>query len=176
MLVLLDDAQWFDQPSTSALSFAARRLAHEGIVMIFAVRAGERTYAGAGLPELRLVRLDDADAGAFLTEHRPELPVEARPASLRTQRAIPSRCSSCPPRSPPDCLCPAYRSAVLRLAPSGRGPGQRAFRDQIERRPEPPRTCCVAAADDIGDVVRVLAAARAFHAAAEDLEPAERAA
>jgi predicted ATPase len=42
LAVLLDDAQWFDQPSTSALSFAARRLAHEGLVMIFAVRDGER--------------------------------------------------------------------------------------------------------------------------------------
>jgi hypothetical protein len=66
LAVLLDDAQWFDQPSTSALSFAARRLAHEGIVMIFAVRDGERGYAGDGLPELQLARLDDADAARFL--------------------------------------------------------------------------------------------------------------
>jgi predicted ATPase len=65
LAVLLDDAQWFDQPSTSALSFAARRLAHEGIVMIFAVRDGERGYAGDGLPELQLARLDDADAARF---------------------------------------------------------------------------------------------------------------
>src|SRR5207247_2166362 len=66
LVVLLDDAQWFDHPSTSALSFAARRLAHEGIVMIFAVRDGEYGYAGDGLPELRLGRLDDGDAARFL--------------------------------------------------------------------------------------------------------------
>jgi DNA-binding CsgD family transcriptional regulator len=177
LLVLLDDAQWFDQPSTSALSFAARRLAHEGIVMIFAARDGERTHAGDGLPELRLARLNDADAGAFLTEYRPELPVEARAGVIEDAAGNPLALLE----------LSATLTAGLRLpgvpvsgSPVGASPVggqvQRAFRDQIERLPETTQDLLlVAAADDIGDVVRVLAAARAFHAAAEDLEPAERA-
>jgi DNA-binding CsgD family transcriptional regulator len=182
LLVLLDDAQWFDQPSTSAVTFAARRLAHEGIVMIFAVRDGERTYAGDGLPELRLARLDEADAGAFLTEHRPELPVEARAGVIEDAAGNPLALlelsatltaglplPGVPVSGSPVGACPVGASPVG-------GQVQRAFRDQIERLPETTQSLLlVAAADDTGDVVRVFAAARAFHTTAEDLEPAERA-
>jgi DNA-binding CsgD family transcriptional regulator/tetratricopeptide (TPR) repeat protein len=40
VLVTIDDAQWVDQASLGALMFAANRLHAEGIVMMFAVRAG----------------------------------------------------------------------------------------------------------------------------------------
>src|SRR5215213_2574455 len=40
VLVTIDDAQWVDQASLEAFMFAANRLHAEGIVMMFAVRAG----------------------------------------------------------------------------------------------------------------------------------------
>ncbi len=42
LLCLVDDAQWVDQPSVDMLTFAARRLRAEGVVMLFAVRDGPR--------------------------------------------------------------------------------------------------------------------------------------
>ncbi|MET7802708.1 ATP-binding protein, partial [Streptomyces decoyicus] len=38
LLCLVDDLQWLDRPSGDALTFAARRLRDEGIVMLFATR------------------------------------------------------------------------------------------------------------------------------------------
>ncbi|HYN18245.1 MAG TPA: ATP-binding protein, partial [Actinomycetes bacterium] len=38
LVCLVDDAQWLDQPSADALSFAARRLEAEGIALLVAVR------------------------------------------------------------------------------------------------------------------------------------------
>ncbi|NGN69562.1 AAA family ATPase [Streptomyces sp. A7024] len=75
VLVLIDDAQWLDEQSTQALQFAARRLAAEGVAMVFATRDDER-YAGAGLPELALSRLRDEDALALLAGL--DVPAEAR--------------------------------------------------------------------------------------------------
>ncbi|MGI9659275.1 MAG: AAA family ATPase, partial [Gaiellaceae bacterium] len=43
LLVLVDDAQWLDAPSTEALVFAARRLGSEGVVVIVAVRSDADT-------------------------------------------------------------------------------------------------------------------------------------
>jgi hypothetical protein len=63
---LIDDAQWLDHSSMQALAFAARRLLAEPVALIFAVRepSGERELAG--LPELTVARLGDADARALL--------------------------------------------------------------------------------------------------------------
>ena len=40
MLVLVDDAQWLDEPSLEAFLFAGRRLGAEGIAMLGALRDG----------------------------------------------------------------------------------------------------------------------------------------
>lgn len=176
LLVLLDDAQWFDKPSASALSFAARRLAHDGIVMIFAVRDGERAFAGDGLPELRLTRLDDSDASTFLVERRPALPVNLRRRVIEEAAGNPLallELSGTLTTGRPSQGVPVSGALVSPTKVSGE---VRVFGDQIERLPEATQSLLlVAAADDTGDVVRVLAASRTFQANAEDLEPAERA-
>lgn len=176
LLVLLDDAQWFDTPSASALSFAARRLAHEGIVMIFAVRDGERTRAGDGLPELRLRRLDDANAARFLTERRPNLPMDARGRVIEEAEGNPLALLELSGTLAGQ----SQQATAVAGSPVGAAPVdgqvQRAFRDQIQLLPKATQSLLlVAAADDTGDLLRVLAAARAFQTTAEDLEPAERA-
>jgi DNA-binding CsgD family transcriptional regulator len=70
LLCVIDDAQWLDRPSADALTFAARRLEAEGVVLLFAARDGElRRFEGPGLAELRLTGLDPEVARALLAEH-----------------------------------------------------------------------------------------------------------
>ncbi|HEY6760256.1 MAG TPA: AAA family ATPase [Baekduia sp.] len=64
LLCIVDDAQWLDRASGQALSFAARRLLAESVVILFAARTP--TAELAGLPELPVGGLDDADARALL--------------------------------------------------------------------------------------------------------------
>ena len=69
LLCLVDDAHWLDQPSADALSFVARRLEAEGIVMLFAAREGDaRSFPGAGLAQRRLGGLGPAEAERLLVE------------------------------------------------------------------------------------------------------------
>ncbi|MDP7702044.1 LuxR family transcriptional regulator [Mycobacterium sp. TY815] len=67
LLCLVDDAQWLDGPSADTLTFAARRLQAEGVVVIFAVR-GESAFSATGLPELRLEGIDADAAARLVTE------------------------------------------------------------------------------------------------------------
>src|SRR3954454_18941054 len=64
MLCVIDDAQWLDRSSAQALAFVARRLQTESLVMLFAARTP--TAELAGLPELVVEGLDDADARMLL--------------------------------------------------------------------------------------------------------------
>ena len=41
VLVTIDDAEWVNQSSLGALTFAGNRLEAEGIVLMFAVRSGQ---------------------------------------------------------------------------------------------------------------------------------------
>jgi predicted ATPase len=72
LVCVVDDAQWLDRPSADALTFAARRLEAEGVVLLFAARDGElRRFEGQGLAELRLEGLGAAAAAALLAERVP---------------------------------------------------------------------------------------------------------
>jgi DNA-binding NarL/FixJ family response regulator len=69
VLCMMDDAQWVDPASSEALLFTARRLADEGVVILFGARDGEATYfEGRGIPELNLVGLNAEDAGRLVRE------------------------------------------------------------------------------------------------------------
>ena len=73
VLCLVDDAQWVDEASTRALTFAARRLDAEPVVALFAARDDPHDFDAAGLPELRLDGLDRSAASALL----PDTPLAA---------------------------------------------------------------------------------------------------
>jgi DNA-binding NarL/FixJ family response regulator len=63
LLCVVDDAQWVDPTSREALLFATRRLAAEGVVMLFGARDSEAQFFEArGIPELVLAGLDADDA------------------------------------------------------------------------------------------------------------------
>lgn len=69
VLCLIDDAQWLDGPTVEALTFAARRVQAEGIVMLFAARDDPlRPFPAHGLPELRLAGVDAGAAVALVAE------------------------------------------------------------------------------------------------------------
>ena len=78
VLVLVDDLQWVDRESAAALLFAARRLHHDPVAFLFAVRTGPAPTASLeGLPVLALAGLE-APRAADLLPDRPADPVVAR--------------------------------------------------------------------------------------------------
>jgi DNA-binding CsgD family transcriptional regulator len=64
LLCVVDDAQWLDRASAQVLGFVARRLMAEPVTFLFGAR--ERTPDLAGLPELEVTGLGDADARLLL--------------------------------------------------------------------------------------------------------------
>src|SRR4029453_14657685 len=66
LVCLIDNAQWLDRASAQVLGFVARRLAAEAVVMVFAIRESADGQALAGLPELTIGPLSDADARALV--------------------------------------------------------------------------------------------------------------
>src|SRR5215216_5723698 len=66
LICVVDDAQWQDRISAQTLAFVARRLLAEPVGLVFAVREPSPTQDLAGLPELVLGGLDEADAFALL--------------------------------------------------------------------------------------------------------------
>ncbi|HET6174036.1 MAG TPA: AAA family ATPase [Gaiellales bacterium] len=69
LLAIVDDAQWLDGGSRDALLFVARRLAGEGVALLFAARdGGERSFEAPGVPRLVLTGLSE-DATLELIEH-----------------------------------------------------------------------------------------------------------
>jgi len=63
LLVLVEDAQWLDRPTTEVLAFVARRLQSDPIVLLGAVREGYPSpLVEAGLPQRRLGGLAPAAA------------------------------------------------------------------------------------------------------------------
>jgi DNA-binding CsgD family transcriptional regulator len=64
LLCLVEDQQWLDRASAQVLAFVARRLGAESVGLVFAAR--EPSSALAGLPELVVRGLAEADARALL--------------------------------------------------------------------------------------------------------------
>ena len=79
LLVIADDVQWLDRPTTNVLTFVARRLESDPIVMLFAIRDGEgRALLEAGLEELCPEPLNEDDAAKLLATGAPRLASSVR--------------------------------------------------------------------------------------------------
>src|SRR5690242_6979231 len=70
-ICIIDDAQWLDRAPLQALTFAARRLLADPVVMIFASRTPGIGPDLHGIPELNLRGLAHLDARALLSEVMP---------------------------------------------------------------------------------------------------------
>jgi hypothetical protein len=70
ILMMVEDAQWLDRPTCDVLTFVARRLGSDPIVMLSAIRNGVPSpLTAAGIPELNVGGLEPAAASALLDRH-----------------------------------------------------------------------------------------------------------
>src|SRR6202044_888541 len=84
VLVVADDAHWLDQATRDALTFVARRLEFEPILLGAAIRDGYETpLREAGLPSVALGALAPPTAAALLDSRSPGLPASVRERFLR---------------------------------------------------------------------------------------------
>jgi DNA-binding CsgD family transcriptional regulator len=172
VLCLVDDAQWLDRATTDALVFVARRLAAEGVAMVFATRdAG----TAQGLADLRLGRLEREDAGRLLDAY--PLTAESRERVLVESAGNPLALAE-------------FAAAVPHGSAAGPLPvAERvaeAFQAQIEALPEGAGVMLLVAAADVSartsgrtpgsrDLAAVLTAGRELGAGLAELQEAERA-
>jgi DNA-binding CsgD family transcriptional regulator len=74
LLLLVEDAQWLDRRSSEVLGFVARRLEHEPVIVLLAVRDGVASVIDEfDIPELRIDGLDEATSRALLAQTSPGL-------------------------------------------------------------------------------------------------------
>jgi DNA-binding CsgD family transcriptional regulator len=156
LLCVVDDAQWLDRASAQALAFAARRLATESALVLFAAR--EPCADLRGLPELVVGDLAAVDARELLDS------VLWWPADDRVRDQIVAETRGNPlalvdlPRR----LSPAELAGGFRLAAALPVPGriEQEFGRRAAALPAPTRLLLVAAAaEPTGDPVLVRRAA-----------------
>jgi DNA-binding CsgD family transcriptional regulator len=158
VLVIVEDAQWLDDPSCAVLAFVARRLEVERTVMLVAIRDGhESPFDDAGLPELRLQGLDRTAAEALLDAHAPGLEPVLREHVLAEAAGNPLALVELPAglrlEELEGVLLPLPLPLTARL--------ERAFATQASDLPAATRTLLlVAAVDDGGILDEVLGATR----------------
>ncbi|MGN9845663.1 AAA family ATPase [Nonomuraea sp. H19] len=173
VLVVVDDLQWLDRASASALLFAARRLGTEPIATLFAVRNPEPTAVDTtDLPELQLGGLPTQDAARLLAERGWVLPSHLLESVLRATGGNPLALAELADLAERDHL-------IEDLAMSGTVPVsarvRRAFLRQVHALPTDCRDLLlVAAAEEIGHADTVLGAAARLDLRADGLEAANR--
>jgi DNA-binding CsgD family transcriptional regulator len=172
VLCVVDDAQWLDQPSSDAITFATRRLGAERIAVIFGAREGEsRRFESSGIPELVLDGLDDGAARGLLQDHGQEFSPSVRDRLLSEAAGNPLALLELP-------------SGLTDAQLAGEEPLPEAipltprleavFRRRIEQLPPSAQTALlIAAADNTGDLSAVLRAAAEFELGPDSLAPAE---
>jgi len=171
MVCVVDDAQWLDQASGQALAFAARHLAAAPAAVIFAVRSPADEQGLAGLPELQLRGLADADARTLL-DSMPIGPLDERVRDRIIAEA----------RGNPQALLEILRGLTPGELAGGFGlPGvapapsriQEGYQHQLALLPPATQLLLlVAAAEPAGDALLVWRAARHLGIQAEAAEPA----
>jgi DNA-binding CsgD family transcriptional regulator len=172
LVCLVDDAQWLDRESTSALSFIGRRLAAEGIALLFAVRDPTAEQDLEGLPELVLGGLGDADARSLLDAAVPGgLDDEVRERILDEANGNPLALLELPRG-----LTPAELAGGFGLpdAPELSSRIEQTFLRRVHALPaDTQRALLVAAAEDVGDAAVIAQAAGRLGVGAAGLIPAE---
>ncbi|MDP4511878.1 ATP-binding protein [Nonomuraea turcica] len=163
LLCLVDDAQWLDRASADALLFAARRLAAEGVAMLFATR--EEGFPATGLPELRPSRLPPEDAARLL---------EDRGLTPASREQVIEESAGNPLALIEFAAARRYHTIAGPMPVTDRV--LESFRSRIGQLPERTRLMMLtAAAEARGHLPTFLGAAATLGVALEDLEEAEKA-
>ncbi|HZB21615.1 MAG TPA: AAA family ATPase, partial [Blastococcus sp.] len=158
LVCLVDDAQWLDQASAQTMEFVARRLAAEPVAMVFAVRPSDREPLLLGLPELVVGGLSTADATALLESALTgALDPRVRDRIVAESHGNPLALLELPQGHSPADLAGGFG---LPDATPLAGRIEDSFRRRLEPLPATTRLLLlVAAADPVGDPVRVWGAA-----------------
>ena len=172
LLCIVDDAQWLDRPSAQALAFVARRLMADPVALVIATRA--RSDDWAGLPELPVAGLADADARTLLASViRTPLDERVRDRIIAETHGNPLALLELPRDLSPGELTVGFGGSSG-LTVSGRV--EETFRRRVEGLPdETQRLLLVAAADQLGDPSTVWRAAEQLGVSADAATPAAEA-
>lgn len=174
LLCLVDDVQWLDEASAQVLAFVARRLGAERVALVLARRD---TYDGsgdpfAGLPELHLDGLNDADAWALLAAgFRTPLDDEVRGRIVAESRGNPLALLELP-----GSLEPVQTAGGFELPDALNVPRRVEESFQLRSAGLPPETqvlLLVAAAEPTGDVALLWRAVEHLAIARQAAAPAE---
>jgi DNA-binding CsgD family transcriptional regulator len=170
LLCVVDDAQWLDRASASTLAFVARRLLAEPVVMLFAARDPGDEFAG--LPELVIEGLGDADARALLASVIPgRLDQRVADVVLAETRGNPLALLELPRGLSADQLAGGFG---LPGALSLQGRIEESFVARLEALPEGTRLILlVAAAEPTGDPGLLWRSAHRLRIIDQVLDPAE---
>jgi DNA-binding CsgD family transcriptional regulator len=173
LLCIIDDAQWLDQVSVQTLAFVARRLLAEPVALVFAARL-RGAEALAGLPELAVNGLSDAEARELLTTVIPgRIDERVRDRIVAETRGIPLALLEVPRNLSAVELAGGFGDPA-----AGRSAGQleEGFVQRIKSLPaDTQRLLLVAAAEPIGDAALFLRAAANLGIPVDALAPAEAA-
>ena len=169
VVLAIEDAHWLDRPTADVLAFVARRIESDPILMLAAARDGYPSVLGdAGLPEHRVVGLDDTSAARLLDVSAPQLPIATRIRVLREAAGNPLALLELPSvigRQEDEQLVPGGVPLTERL--------ERAFAARVSDLPEATRlVVLVAALSDADDLNEVLEASSSVAGSRLDLEDA----
>jgi DNA-binding CsgD family transcriptional regulator len=177
VVLIADDAQWLDRSSADVLTFVARRVEWDPIVVLASVRDGhDGPLVAAGLPEMRLGGLADRAAQDLLDARFPVLWPAVRKRLLAEAEGNPLALLELPTALSSsvrggEAALPRHLPLTVRL--------ERAFAVRAADLPAATRALLLAAAADDSDVLdEVMAAAGAVAGAqprVADLDPAVRA-
>jgi DNA-binding CsgD family transcriptional regulator len=172
LLGVVDDAQWLDHATSRALAFAARRIEDERVALVFAQREGTRATEIERLPELRLGPLSGADSHALL-ESALQAPLDQRVRErvLAEARGNPLSILELTLR-----ISPTELAGGFSVAGSESVSIEDLYRRRLAELPDDTQMLLlVAAAEPLGDVLLLWAAADRLGINQDALAPAEAA-
>lgn len=175
LVCLVDDAQWLDRTSAQTLAFVARRLQAESVGLVFAVREPGTEQELAGLPELLVGGLNDADAHALLESAIPgRLDERVRDRIVSETRGNPLALLELPRRFTAAELAGGFSLPDAGLLTTQIDQIEQSFLLRLHRLPvKTQRLLLLAAAEPVGDVPLLWRAAEHLGIGADAAAPAE---
>jgi DNA-binding CsgD family transcriptional regulator len=174
LVCLVDHAQCLDRASAQVLAFVARRLLAESVAVVFSVREPSENEELAGLPELVLLGLSDADARTLLDSVVPgRLDERVRDRIVAETRGNPLALVELPRGLTAAKLAGGFGRPDARPLASRI---EQSFRRQLESLPtETQRLLLIAAAEPVGDATLLWSAAERLGIGTDAADPAEAA-